>query len=124
MLNANQIDELKDKLNKAKESIEHQLSKFAKKDVLNKNNYKSEFPDIGSQPDESAQEITEYEQHISLEHNLEDELVLIENALGKIAKGKYGTCENCGEEIPFERLKIRPQAVLCIKCKSLKEREA
>ena len=123
MLTSDQIKELEKKLRKAKESIEHQLSKFAKKDSNVKNNYRTNFPDIGTQPDESAQEITEYEQNISLEHSLEEELSLIDNALKKIEKGKYGYCENCKKEIPYGRLQIRPQAVMCIECKSKKEQE-
>lgn len=124
MLTENQIKKLGRKLEKAKKTIESQLSKFAKKDKGNKGNYRAKFPDIGTQADESAQEITEYEQNISLEHNLEDELKLINKALKKIKEGKkYGLCESCGKEIPFERLEIRPQAVLCITCKTKKEKE-
>jgi len=123
MLTEQQIKKLKKKLEAAKNNIEHQLSKFAQKDKANKGNYKTQFPDIGTQPDESAQEITEYEQNISLEHNLEDELKLIKKALKKIEDKKYGLCESCGQEIPFGRLEIRPQSVLCISCKAKKEKE-
>lgn len=118
MLTEQQIKKLKKKLEGAKKNIEHQLSKFAKKDSGTKGNYKTQFPDIGSQPDESAQEITEYEQNISLEHSLEDELQFINRALKKIEDKKYGLCEACGQEIPFGRLEIRPQAQLCIACKA------
>lgn len=122
MLTEQQIKKLKKKLTDAKKNIEHQLSKFTQKDSSVKGNYKTQFPDIGSQPDESAQEITEYEQNISLEHSLEDELNLINKALKKIEENKYGRCESCGQEIPFGRLEIRPQALLCISCKSKKEK--
>jgi RNA polymerase-binding transcription factor DksA len=124
MLTEQQIRKLKKQMEAAKKNIEHQLSKFAHKDKSSKSgNYKTEFPDIGSQPDESAQEITEYEQNISLEHSLEDELMLIKNALKKIEDNKYGLCESCGQEIPFGRLEIRPQSVLCISCMAKKEKE-
>lgn len=122
MLTEQQIKGLEKKLKSAKKTIESQLSKFTKKDATVKGNYKTQFPDIGSQPDESAQEITEYEQNISLEHNLEDELKLIDKAIKKIEKKKYGYCESCGQEIPFGRLEVRPQAVMCIACKSKKEK--
>lgn len=123
MLTENQITKLAKKLEKAKRVIENQLSKFTKKDKNHRGNYRTDFPDIGTQADESAQEITEYEQNISLEHSLEDELKLINKALRKIKEGKYGLCESCGQEIPFERLEIRPQAVMCISCKSEIEKE-
>ncbi|MEO2068067.1 MAG: TraR/DksA C4-type zinc finger protein [Desulfurobacteriaceae bacterium] len=41
----------------------------------------------------------------------------IEKALQKMEEGTYGICEKCGECIQFERLKLRPVAELCIKCK-------
>ncbi|MFH1183136.1 MAG: TraR/DksA family transcriptional regulator [Candidatus Moraniibacteriota bacterium] len=123
MLTENQIKKLEKKLEKAKKTIESQLSKFAKEDTSHKGNYRTEFPDIGTQADESAQEITEYEQNISLEHSLEDELKFINKALKKIKDGKYGYCEACKKEIPFERLEIRPQSVMCISCKAKNEKE-
>ena len=27
-------------------------------------------------------------------------------------------CDECGKEIPMERLEVRPQATLCVECKS------
>ncbi|NPA53994.1 MAG: RNA polymerase-binding protein DksA [Aquificae bacterium] len=45
----------------------------------------------------------------------------IEITLRKIEYGTYGICEMCGAEIPYERLKARPIAKLCIKCKELEE---
>ncbi len=121
MLQDKEIKELEKKLIDAKKSIEKQLSKFATKDKTIEDNYRTEFPDIGNQADENAQEITEYEQNISLEHSLEDELKLINKALDKIKSNKFGRCEICGQEIPYERLKIRPQAVMCVSCKSKNE---
>jgi DnaK suppressor protein len=34
---------------------------------------------------------------------------------------KYGRCENCGEEISYERLDALPHARLCINCKEKEE---
>ncbi|MBM3256128.1 MAG: hypothetical protein FJZ04_01505 [Candidatus Moranbacteria bacterium] len=124
MLSEKQVKKLRNKLEKAKKSLEGQLLKFAKADSKAKGNYKTEFPKIGNQIDENAQEMTEYEQNISLEHNFEDELKLIQKALRKIEQGKYGVCESCQQEIPFGRLEIRPQSILCISCKSKKEKQS
>ncbi|TNF47577.1 TraR/DksA family transcriptional regulator [bacterium] len=41
----------------------------------------------------------------------------IDEALEIISRGEYGICENCGEDIPEERLKVRPNAIYCIQCK-------
>ena len=45
----------------------------------------------------------------------------IEMTLQKIEYGTYGICEMCGAEIPYERLKARPIAKLCINCKEIEE---
>ena len=43
----------------------------------------------------------------------------IDAALAKIAEGSYGTCEQCGNNIPKERLRAIPYAALCVTCKSM-----
>ncbi|MDO8551777.1 MAG: TraR/DksA family transcriptional regulator [bacterium] len=42
-------------------------------------------------------------------------------ALEKLSEGTYGACDGCGCEIPGERLAVRPEAVLCVKCKIIDE---
>ena len=42
----------------------------------------------------------------------------IDKALEKIDLGTYGVCEQCGENIPKERLRALPYAALCVRCKS------
>lgn len=50
-----------------------------------------------------------------------DVLVLIDEALERLARGEYGKCQECGEPIPDGRLKVRPYALFCIKCKTKHE---
>jgi DnaK suppressor protein len=45
----------------------------------------------------------------------------IKLSLEKLTKGNYGICEECGEEIPHQRLMARPIAALCIDCKREQE---
>ncbi len=40
----------------------------------------------------------------------------VERALQRLAEGKYGVCEDCGELIPTERLRFRPEATRCVAC--------
>ena len=47
-----------------------------------------------------------------------DVLHLIDDALERLANGEFGKCQECGGMIPEGRLKIRPYAVFCTKCKS------
>ena len=53
-----------------------------------------------------------------------DVLKLIEEALKRLENGEYGRCQECGEPISEGRLKIRPYAVFCIKCKTKHEEQA
>ena len=46
----------------------------------------------------------------------------IQGSLKDIEYGDYGICEDCGEGISIERLKIRPVAERCIRCKTRQER--
>ena len=50
-----------------------------------------------------------------------DVLALIEDAFERLSKGEYGKCQDCGEMISEARLKVRPYAVFCIKCKTKRE---
>jgi DnaK suppressor protein len=52
-----------------------------------------------------------------------EELRAIEAALAKIASGDYGTCEMCGVDIGFQRLKVKPHAIYCIDCREYVEKE-
>ena len=51
------------------------------------------------------------------------EIQEITRALEKIAQGEYGICEMCDEPIKLERLKIKPHAKFCIKCREIYEKE-
>ncbi|HZS30523.1 MAG TPA: TraR/DksA C4-type zinc finger protein [Gaiellaceae bacterium] len=53
----------------------------------------------------------------TLGENSEQVLAEIDAALARIENGTYGTCTNCGNEIPVERLEAYPAASLCIDCK-------
>ena len=43
-------------------------------------------------------------------------LMQINAALHRMNTGEYGICQDCGIEIPAERLKVVPYAEYCIKC--------
>jgi len=57
----------------------------------------------------------------TLGDNAEQVLSEIDTALERIDDGTYGTCVNCGREIPRERLEANPWATLCIDCKRRSE---
>lgn len=45
----------------------------------------------------------------------------IESALERIKDHSYGICIECGEDISEKRLEFRPEATLCISCKTKEE---
>lgn len=47
-----------------------------------------------------------------------EHLTDVDLALAKLADGRYGACERCGEPIAHERLLARPAARTCIACAS------
>ena len=61
-----------------------------------------------------------YNKQILLSLNDSQRLMLgdIDDALDRLKSGEYGTCVECGDEIDFKRLEVRPQAKYCIDCKT------
>ena len=49
------------------------------------------------------------------------QLLLVEEALGRIDRGEYGRCQQCGEEINRKRLEVQPWARHCVRCQELEE---
>ena len=69
-----------------------------------------------------ASNLIEDEIVMSIAQGEAKEIEQIDNALTKIKKGRYGTCENCGKGINKQRLTAIPFVNLCIKCKEDEER--
>ncbi len=53
----------------------------------------------------------------SLQH-VKNRLRNIVRAMAKITSGDYGFCDECGNTISSARLKVQPEAALCINCQS------
>lgn len=51
------------------------------------------------------------------------ELSAIDAALAAIGDGSYGSCVDCGGEIPAERLRVQPLALRCVRCQERSERQ-
>ena len=130
------LKKIEDKLKKEKVSVEALLKGFAKKDKELKGDWNTIYPSFngvsgGGVLEREADEFQEYESKLDVEHILELKLRDINLALEKIRtslsartlnashlkKGKYGVCEGCGKKISQKRLKISPEARLCLKCR-------
>ena len=42
-------------------------------------------------------------------------------ALGRVAAGEYGACAQCGEDVGFARLEVRPETPFCVACQGARE---
>jgi len=73
--------------------------------------------------DEADPYVTEREMVIGVIIDLERKLKAINYALGQLEAGTYGICERCGQPIDPARLEAIPETTLCIKCKTIVERE-
>lgn len=121
-MNKKLLNELKEKLENEKASLEKELENFAKKDDMPKGDWETKYPNReNGTMEEEADEMQEYDNLISLEHSLELKLQDVNLALEKInkpgKKEKYGICENCRKKIDEKRLQVYPEARLCTKCK-------
>jgi DnaK suppressor protein len=111
------LGELKEVLEKEKLKLEKELEGFATEDKNIKGNWDAKRLNAeDTDMEEKADEVEEYDNLLSLEHSLELKLKDVHAALDKIEKDTYGVCENCGKEIEEKRLKVCPEAKLCIKC--------
>lgn len=46
----------------------------------------------------------------------EEKLSNLEKVLSMIETPEFGKCMKCGNDIPIERILIRPESLLCVKC--------
>lgn len=111
------VESRKKDLQERKKEIKKQLESFAEKSKTVANDYEARFPEYGRSEDENAEEVAAFVDSLSLENNLENAWAEVETALKKIAKNKYGICEDCGKEISKKRLEVLPTAQYCIDCK-------
>ncbi len=115
------LEQLKIVLENEKLSLKKELESFAVEDKNNKGNWDAKR--INAQDtdmEEKADEMEEYDNLLSLEHNLETRLQDIDLAIEKIGKDVYGICEKCDKEIEEKRLLVCPEAKLCMKCNESK----
>lgn len=112
------IEEMKKRLTHERDKIRSQLETMTEEKVFNKDKVQTKWKDVGTKEEDSAVEVADYQDQISLERNLEVSLEKIDKALESIEKGFYGKCEKCGKDIEQARLEAYPEANLCLTCKS------
>ncbi len=108
----------KSKLEAEAMEIESELSKIAKKDPTQEENWDATPGGIDTMnpladANEAADQIEELEENKMVTDALEIRHRQIKMALAKMDAGTYGTCEISGEPIEEERLQANPAARTC-----------
>lgn len=67
---------------------------------------------------DNARSLADVETHASLIERAEYQLKAIDAAFNRLERGRYGFCEECGDDIPLARLKILPFAAYCVDCQT------
>ena len=107
-LSDQEIDTLRNKLLAEKERI-------LNKDLINES-FCLDREELSDPLDEASVNV-QASQELRFRNRESFFLKKINKALNKLDKGIYGLCDDCGAEIPFERLMARITAELCIVCK-------
>lgn len=108
------IDAQKKTLTGEKERLEKQLHGMTGDDDFNKDKVQVKWDEMGDKEEDNAVEVAQYQDSISLERKLEEQLERINDAIDRIEKGTYGLCEVCGNPIEQQRLGVNPSAVRCM----------
>jgi YteA family regulatory protein len=114
------------------ERIAHyrQLLERQKRETLKSISTFKEAEEIGGLKD-TLQELSMYDNHpadigtetferskdIGFRDLAQQQLKKINDALERMAEGKYGICEECGKEISEKRLEAMPETTLCCECR-------
>ena len=83
--------------------------------------------EIVDERESEIEESAQLDRIISVDNHLEGRgqqmLHDIDLALDRLAVGKYGSCQSCGEKIESARLRALPTATLCIGCARDREKK-
>lgn len=111
-------DQYKNKLNEEMALVVSELKSIGRINPDNPNDWEAVPRDKDIwKPDEEevADKIDGYEINNAILNQLETRYNEIKQALERIANGKFGICEVCGEAIEKERLDANPAATTCLK---------
>jgi YteA family regulatory protein len=104
------LEQKRDRINRQlQQSDEYGLNQSLKDSVHELSAYDNHPADLGS-------ETYEREKDLSLRELSRRTLEKIDDALERIAEGKYGICEHCGRQIAPDRLTALPETTLCLDC--------
>ena len=71
----------------------------------------------------AASQVFAQQRDLALRDRADQQLALVEAALGRIEARTFGLCLRCGQAIAPERLEALPWAPRCIECQRITDRE-
>lgn len=74
----------------------------------------AELSTVDNHPADLGTELYEREKDMAIHVHEHSELEKVNNALLAMKNETYGVCDDCGEDIPFERLEALPYTTRCI----------
>lgn len=116
MLTKQQLDLLREKLDKTLIDIKEELGEVEdEKGEVKVTDFGGDVESTEDLPEE-ADEAEELSTNIAISSGLKDRLENVQEALRKMDKETYGKCENCGKDISFELLEVNPESRHCENC--------
>ena len=117
MLNKNQLEKLRTKLDTTLVDIKTELGELEDpKGEVKPVDFGNDTESTDDAPEE-ADEAEELSGNAAIVSGLKERLENVQNALRKMNENKYGLCEKCGMEIEETVLEVIPESRLCKMCK-------
>lgn len=103
--------------------LHHKLVDLKKKEKsLKQNDPFSDYQRTGnnSLEEDVDEQIGRFETEIKISF-IKKQIIQVRKALTRLKIGKYGICEKCHNMIDTDRLAVKPDTTLCVKCAKEKE---
>ncbi|MGG4043507.1 TraR/DksA C4-type zinc finger protein [Paenibacillus favisporus] len=116
-LTHDQQQELKSALLERKKELEHHFHANGEDNALLGDSLADSTGELSSydnHPADVGTEVFERGRDLAVNDTLQDELEQVDSALGRMDRGEYGQCVECGRDIPFERLQAIPFTAYCV----------
>jgi DnaK suppressor protein len=105
-----------ERLSELKQLVEHERTRtYERIRELRQEQREDAEPAPGDELD-TARSLAEIETVAGLIERAEFRLAALDTARSNIEQNRYGICEECGEEIALERLRVLPFAAYCVDC--------
>lgn len=114
MFTDKQASELKKSLLEQKMQLEKRDQENPRLEAASMRDSVGELSTIANHPADLGTELYEREKDMAIKVHEDSELEKVNEALEAMTKGTYGVCDECGEDIPFERLEAVPYTTRCI----------